>query len=127
MKLQLERAPETARFADMLAAMGSEQRLSIVRLLLGAHPYGLVVGEILDQTGIAASTLSHHLERLRHEGLVTVTREGTFLRYRADVDALRELLAFLYAECCTPRTGEVEQLVTLSPETPFQTGRQAHE
>lgn len=109
-------AEETARFADMLAAMGSEQRLSIIRLLLGAHPEGLVVGSIQEQTGIAASTLSHHLERLRHEGLVTVTREGTFLRYRAHVDALRELLSFLYAECCRPEgPGPLVALATAPP------------
>jgi ArsR family transcriptional regulator len=109
-------AEDTARFADMLAAMGSEQRLSIIRLLLGAHPEGMVVGSIQEQTGITASTLSHHLERLRHEGLVTVTREGTFLRYRADVDALRELLSFLYAECCRPEgTGPLVALATAPP------------
>ena len=35
------------------------------------------------------------------ETLVRVAREGTYLRYTADTTALRELLAFLYAECCT--------------------------
>jgi hypothetical protein len=39
-------AEVTARYADMLAALGSEARLRIVRLLLAAHPEGLVVGEI---------------------------------------------------------------------------------
>lgn len=90
-----------ARFADMLAAMGAESRLRIVRLLLSAHPDGLVVGEIGDTLGLAPSTLSHHLEKLKIEGLVRVRREGTFLRYSADAAVLSELLAFLYAECCT--------------------------
>lgn len=92
---------DIARFADMLAAMGTEPRLRIVRMLLSAHPDGLVVGEIGDELGIAPSTLSHHLDKLKNEGLVQSRREGTFLRYTADADALRELLAFLYAECCT--------------------------
>jgi DNA-binding transcriptional ArsR family regulator len=92
---------EVVRFADMLAAMGAEPRLRIVRLLLSAHPEGLVVGEIGESLGIAPSTLSHHLEKLKTEGLVKVSREGTFLRYTADSVALGELLAFLYAECCT--------------------------
>ncbi|MGD0497071.1 MAG: metalloregulator ArsR/SmtB family transcription factor [Bryobacteraceae bacterium] len=91
----------TARFADMLAAMGTEPRLRIVRLLLSAHPEGMVAGEIQAELDIPSSTLSHHLEKLRNEGLVKVQRESTFLRYRADAEALRELLAFLYAECCT--------------------------
>ena len=90
-----------ARYADMFAALGTEARLQILRLLLAAHPDGLVVGEIQEETGIAGSTLSHHLEKLKAEELVTVMREGTFLRYRANTKALEELLGFLYAECCT--------------------------
>lgn len=92
---------DVARFADMLAAMGTEPRLRIVRLLLSAHPEGLVVGEIQTELGIAPSTLSHHLDKLKNEELVKVQRESTFLRYTANADALRELLTFLYAECCT--------------------------
>ena len=90
-----------ARYADMFAALGTEARLRILRLLLSAHPDGLVVGEIQDETGIAGSTLSHHLEKLKTEELVTVEREGTFLRYRANTQVLEQLLGFLYAECCT--------------------------
>jgi len=101
----------TARFARMLAAMGTEPRLAIVRLLLTAHPGGVVVGEIAAALGMAASTLSHHLDKLKNEGLVTVQREGTFLvtvqregtflRCTANTAGLEELLGFLYAECCT--------------------------
>jgi ArsR family transcriptional regulator, arsenate/arsenite/antimonite-responsive transcriptional repressor len=90
-----------ARFADMFAALGAEPRLRIMRLLLAAHPDGLVVGDIQAETGIAASTLSHHLEKLRHDQLVTAEREKAFIRYRAHAGALESLLAFLYAECCT--------------------------
>ena len=92
---------QTARYADMLAAMGTEPRLRILRLLLSAHPEGLVVGDISSELEIASSTLSHHLEKLRNEKLVSVRREGTFLRYTANTAALQELLGFLYAECCT--------------------------
>ena len=94
-------AEQTARFADMLAAMGTEPRLRIVRLLLSAHPDGMVVSDIQRELDIPASTLSHHLDRLRREDLVTVRREGTYLWYSANADSLRELLTFLYAECCT--------------------------
>lgn len=92
---------QVARYADMLAAMGTEPRLRIIRLLLSAHPHGLVVGDILAQLGIPPSTLSHHLEKLKNELLVTVRRESTYLWYSANTEALRELLTFLYAECCT--------------------------
>jgi ArsR family transcriptional regulator len=95
-------APDAvARYADMMSAMGTKPRLRIMRLLLSAHPHGLVVGEIQEELGIAASTLSHHLEKLRNKQLVKVRREGTFLRYSANSHSLRELLAFLYAECCS--------------------------
>ena len=94
-------APDVARYADMLSAMGAEPRLNIMRLLLSAHPNGMVVGEIQTELRIPNSTLSHHLDKLRQEGLVTVERESAFLRYRADHEALQELLGFLYAECCT--------------------------
>ena len=92
---------QTARFADMFAALGTEPRLRILRLLLSAHPDGMVVGDIGAELEIPGSTLSHHLEKLKAEGLVNVRREGTFLRYMANADALQELLGFLYAECCT--------------------------
>jgi len=81
--------------------MGTEPRLRIMQLLLSAHPDGLVVGEIQDELEIPNSTLSHHLDKLRTENLVEVKREGTFLRYTANTEALQELLQFLYAECCT--------------------------
>jgi DNA-binding transcriptional ArsR family regulator len=92
---------DVARYADMFAAMGAEPRLRIMQLLLQAHPEGLVVTEIQEELGIPNSTLSHHLDKLRNEGLVRVARESTFLRYTANTDALQEVLQFLYAECCT--------------------------
>ena len=91
----------TARYADMLSAIGTEPRLRIVRLLLSAHPEGMVVGEIGTQLDIPSSTLSHHLERLKNEDLVRVRREGTYLWYSPNTEALQELVGFLYAECCT--------------------------
>ena len=90
-----------AKYADMFSAMGTEPRLRTMQLLLTAHPEGLVVNEIQGELEIPNSTLSHHLDKLRNEGLVEVQREGTFLRYTANTVALQELLQFLYAECCT--------------------------
>jgi len=98
---QARAAGDVGRYADMFAAMGAAPRLRIMRLLLAAHPRGLVVGEIQAGLEMAPSTLSHHLDKLKMEDLVTVAREGTFLRYRANDVALRQLLAFFYAECCS--------------------------
>jgi ArsR family transcriptional regulator, arsenate/arsenite/antimonite-responsive transcriptional repressor len=92
---------QVALYADMFSAMGTEPRLRIMQLLLSAHPEGLVVGDIQEEVDIPNSTLSHHLEKLKSEGLVNVRRESTFLRYTANTEALQELLRFLYSECCT--------------------------
>jgi len=90
-----------AKYADMFSAMGTEARLRIMQFLLKAHPDGLVVNEIQAELDIPGSTLSHHLDKLKIEGLIKVRRESTFMRYTANAEALQELLQFLYAECCT--------------------------
>jgi ArsR family transcriptional regulator, arsenate/arsenite/antimonite-responsive transcriptional repressor len=92
---------QIARYADMLSAIGTESRLRITQLLLTAHPDGMVAGELQAELGISASNLSHHLEKLKHEGVVNVKREGSFLRYTVECDALQELLGFLFSECCS--------------------------
>lgn len=91
---------QVTRYADIFAALGAEPRLRIIRVLLSAHPEGMIVNEIQDELQITGSTLSHHLDKLRNEDLVTVTRESTCLRYRANAEVLQKLLTFLFAECC---------------------------
>jgi ArsR family transcriptional regulator len=92
---------QITRYADMFAAMGTEVRLRIMRLLLSAHPQGMIVGDIQTEMKIPSSTLSHHLEKLKNEGLVQVRRNGTFLWYTANTEVLQEILGFLFSECCT--------------------------
>ena len=105
---------QITRYADMFAAIGTESRLRIMQLLLSAHPEGMVVGEIQEELGVSASNLSHHLDKLKNEELVTVTREGTFLRCTANTRTLQELLGFLYAECCTRNKAvKPETIVTI--------------
>ena len=89
-----------AHYADMLGAMGAEPRLRIVRLLLAAHPTGMIAGDIGAELAITPSTLSHHLERLTREKVVKVRRDGTCLWYSANAEVLEGLLQFLFAECC---------------------------
>jgi ArsR family transcriptional regulator, arsenate/arsenite/antimonite-responsive transcriptional repressor len=113
--MERARDPQVQRVAEMLAALGTEPRLRIMRLLLCAQPDGLTPGSIAATLDMPASTLSHHLEKLKSEGLVTVTREHQFLWYAADAPALRALLSFLFAECCT-RSSAVD------PATIFMAG-----
>jgi DNA-binding transcriptional ArsR family regulator len=108
------KADTITRYADMLSAMGTEPRLRIVRLLLSAHPDGMIVGDIGSELDIPSSTLSHHLDKLKNEELVTVRREGTFLWYAANTGVLEELLGFLFAECCTRNKAvKPERIVTI--------------
>lgn len=103
------------RSADRFSALGAEPRLQIMRLLLAAHPTGMIAGEVQEDLEIPASTLSHHLEKLKQVGLVNVRREGTFLWYSANTQALREVLGFLYEECCTrSRAVAPEEIVQIS-------------
>ena len=112
---KLESKQQIARYAGMFGAMGNDARLRIMRLLLTVHPHGMVVGGIQSELQIPGSTLSHHLDKLRTEGLVQVRREGTFLWYAANTGALQELLTFLYAECCTrSKAIEPESIVAIS-------------
>lgn len=101
-----------ARYADMFSAMSTEVRLRIMRLLLSAHPEGMVTGNLQSELGIPASTLSYHLDKLKNENLVTVRRKGTYLWYSANTEALQELLTFLFAECCT-RSNAIKQDVVI--------------
>lgn len=114
----MKRRPDpllVTRSADRFSALGAEPRLQIVRLLLAAHPGGMIAGEIQEELDIPASTLSHHLEKLKQVGLINVRRESTFLWYSANTDALREVLGFLYEECCTrSRAVAPEEIVQIS-------------
>ena len=115
------------RYAEMFGAMGAEPRLRIIQLLLTAHPQGLAAGDIQQELGIPASTLSHHLDKLKNEDLVRVRREGTFLWYMANTESLQELIDFLYAECCTRnRAVEPGDLVAIGQawnKSPERSGR----
>lgn len=89
----------TAHYADLFTALGSEPRLEIMRLLFAAHPDGLTVGDIQAQLRIPNSTLSHHLEKLRVEGLITFRRDKQYLWYSVNAEAIEDLLSFLFNGC----------------------------
>ena len=85
--------------SEMFAAIAAEPRLQTLRLLFAAHPLGLTVTEIQASIAMPGSTRSHHLDRLKSQDLVQVRREGTFLRYSANVVTIQHLLGFLAREC----------------------------
>jgi len=91
----VENNEDTARYADIFAALGSEPRLEIMRLLFAAYPEGMTVGEIHQKLKIPNSTLSHHLEKLRIEKLVNSRKDKQFLWYSANAETMEDLLSFL--------------------------------
>lgn len=86
--------------AQGFAAMGSEARLQVLRCLIRAGQDGLSVGEIQDRTGIAPSTLAHHLKFLAGAGVVAQERQGRSVLNRADFTRLEALAGFILSECC---------------------------
>lgn len=87
--------------AEIFAALGQVSRLQIVRLLLSHYPQGLPAGEIQKELGIPASTLSHHLDKLRQVGLLSMEKDKQWIWYVVRSDTLKQLIDFLFAECCT--------------------------
>ncbi|MEO1591059.1 MAG: metalloregulator ArsR/SmtB family transcription factor [Cyanobacteria bacterium J06632_22] len=87
--------------AATFAALGQSSRLRIVRLLLSAYPKGLPAGEIQKELKISASTLSHHLDKLRQVGVVTAEKDRQWIWYAVSSATLKSLMDFLFEECCT--------------------------
>ncbi|MEM5429281.1 metalloregulator ArsR/SmtB family transcription factor [Cupriavidus oxalaticus] len=83
-----------------LAALAQSSRLAIFRLLVRAGLDGVNAGGIAQELGLPPATLSFHLKELVHAGLVKSTHDGKFVIYRAQLDRMNHLLAFLVEHCC---------------------------
>lgn len=97
---RITRAPDLEAAAQGFAAMGSPARLEVLRLLVRAGPAGLSVGEIGGRSGIAPSTLAHHLRALAEAGVIEQRRQGRVTRNIACFDRLHALAGYILAECC---------------------------
>jgi DNA-binding transcriptional ArsR family regulator len=87
-----------------LTALAQDSRLEVYRLLVQAGPEGRAAGEIAQQLGIPASTLSFHLKTLSHAGLVESRSESRFVYYTANFTAMNALLGYLSENCCGGRS-----------------------
>ncbi|MHA3977468.1 ArsR/SmtB family transcription factor [Halovulum sp. GXIMD14794] len=86
--------------AQSFAALGSEQRLSVLQALVAAGPDGLAAGVLAERVGLGASTLTHHLRFLTQSGLVRQEKQGRSVRSFADFEAVQRLSAYLLLNCC---------------------------
>lgn len=85
---------------NALSALGQGTRLDVFRLLVRAGSEGVPAGEIAANLGILQNTMSAHLKVMGHAGLVRAERDGRIVRYFADMDSFRDLLAYLMEDCC---------------------------
>ena len=92
---------ETKQATIIFEALSSGVRLDMFRLLVKYTPEGLVAGEIAKRLNVTSTNLSFHLKELLHAGLITVEKEGRFLRYRANIPDMLDTIAYLTAECCS--------------------------
>ena len=83
-----------------LEALAHETRLSVFRLLVQAGPSGLTAGAIADKLGARQNTMSSHLAKLHRAGIVSSERDGRHIIYRADFDAVSNLIVYLMEDCC---------------------------
>lgn len=84
----------------LFESLASGVRLDVFRLLVKHAPDGLVAGEIAAALAVPPTNLSFHLKAMSYAGLVTVTQEGRFQRYRANLSVMQALIDYLTAECC---------------------------
>lgn len=102
----LTAAAELAEIASAFAALGSEQRLTVLTTLVRAGPDGLSIGTLGARCGISGSTLTHHLKILSQSGLILQTRQGReVICAAAAYDRVRLLSQYLLSECCADRPG----------------------
>ena len=96
--------PELA--ASGFSAMGSRSRLEVLQALVRAGDAGLAVGDIQNRTGIAASTLAHHLKYLTSAGLIQQEKQGRTILNRANFEILQALADYILKECCSEEVQE---------------------
>ncbi len=91
---------ETSKVLQALAALAQETRLAVYRLLVEHAPEGLPAGQIAERLGIPPPSLSFHLKELWRAGLIAPSQVSRFVWYRADLDAMNGLVAYLTENCC---------------------------
>lgn len=106
---------QTKQASKFFEALSSEVRLDIFRLLVKHAPDGLVQGNIAKELDIPSTNLSFHLKTIVNSGLVDVEREGRFMRYKANIPLMLEIVGYLTAECCCDNPEACQRFRDASP------------
>ena len=96
-----------------LSALAHPTRLEVFRLLVSAEPRGLAAGDISAKLDVLQNTMSTNLAILARAELISSTREGRSIRYRAELDTMRALITYLTRDCCGGRPEVCGPLVEL--------------
>ena len=83
---------DLTRAARAFHALSDRTRLELVQCLMGGER---CVCDLQEGLGAAQSRLSFHLKTLKEAGLVTDRREGRWVYYSLDLDALGDLAGLL--------------------------------
>jgi ArsR family transcriptional regulator len=105
---------EKTSATSIFESLSSGVRLDVYRLLVKKGPEGLVAGEIAITLDVPPTNLSFHLKALTQARLLTVEQEGRYLRYRANIPLMLDLIAYLTEECCSGRPGQCPGLSSAS-------------
>lgn len=100
-KKSVRLAPDEARLARMLKALGNPIRFQIVQTL--AERQTCITQEIVETTPLAQSTVSQHLKVLREAGLIQGEIEGPATCYCLDPEGVRwlkEQIESWLPRCC---------------------------
>ncbi len=100
---------------QIFESLSSGIRLDIFRLLVKQGPEGLVAGQIATELDLPNTNLSFHLKALTHAELLSMEQEGRFLRYRANIPLMLDLIAYLTAECCTGHPEQCQSFREVNP------------
>lgn len=101
MKINSAETITVRQAASSFAALGSEQRLGVLKVLVRAGPEGLSIGELGERSGVTGSTLTHHMKILAQAGLVSQQRRGrSIICIAAAYDEMNALSQYLLSECC---------------------------
>ncbi|OXS29453.1 MULTISPECIES: helix-turn-helix domain-containing protein [unclassified Desulfovibrio] len=106
---------QTKQATKIFEALSSDVRLDLFRLLVKHAPDGLVQGDIAKELDIPSTNLSFHLKAIVHSGLVDVEREGRFMRYKANIPLMLDIVGYLTEECCSGNPEACQRFRDASP------------
>jgi len=85
---------------QVFKALGDPVRLRIVEML--AERGEVCVCRIVEELGMLQPAVSHHMARLRAAGIVNFRKQGQWIHYSLNADALREGPLAMLERVCAP-------------------------